>query len=725
MYDHRYRKVLPLSDGAKKNGGSYTVQVSTSGDGSNAGINATLVGDVQFTMTQTPSSFRPMDASDPASNCPALGPGNQASDDCHIFYQLGIVWPSQGEMVPARPPLWSPRAGQHRPPLSSSSGSAALATIAPYSSRRISVPALGVRQGGTQSSTRPRPAATARGRGTVPRDDEYGDLTTTYNLTLSLPTAAPGAPAAAWLPGTSTNYTPPDRDPAEPDYVFDNDTGGLTDSYVDLNGWGYTTVVTSRDFGGVAELRATATVQGMTFDVNVVDSSGNLVKAPTDSPMRLCGTDFAQHPYASLPVDQDCNGIADSWEGQYTNPPGGHLDPNADNEPGYTPTSPKGDGWSVHDEYRGFHYVADDGATVKWTSTDPVSKFDVFFWDTSVVPNRQPRNTIYSFTQALRAILCLQGSADEMAQGAGAANCANGVNEADAQLGIGANPLTYLYRRVNPQQANAATPADATNGVAPFNANSLTAQADSTKYHYVAVYNSVLQPPWLLNLPGDYSIVDIVTGTRSAFSLVLGQTQNLGSCATLGTSACKERIDIDTKAITTFLSDPPLRSFPQPTLLAEVVAHETGHLFGRLHTIRPNCCAYGPAASEFNFTFSNNNKSTSNTIDLLLQQPYRFNRLMVPPENVKSSSGKFSSPTEGGSGKKTLGSGYYPSGTYLYPYQVTNSIAIDQNGSPAVWVQTQLQKLMDWAPYLYLQTPAQWQFSADDLSKLCAKVPCK
>jgi hypothetical protein len=103
--------------------------------------------------------------------------------------------------------------------------------------------------------------------------------------------------------------------------------------------------------------------------------------------------------------------------------------------------------------------------------------------------------------------------------------------------------------------------------------------------------------------------------------------------------------------------------------------------------------------------------------------------LAVPVATTKvlgfSPSGALSSPKEGGSGKKTLASGYYPSGTYLYPYQVTNSVAVDQNGSPAVWVQTQLQKLMDWAPYLYLQTPAQWQFFTDDLDKLCAKVPCK
>ncbi len=497
--------------------------------------------------------------------------------------------------------------------------------------------------------------------------------------------------------------------------------------------------VTSQDFGGKAYLRTALTLApGVPpIYVEIVDANGQDVTPPADNAATkgTCGTDFTQGPFASLSVDQDCNGIADSWEDQnspQTDAQGVvlkdaqgnimHRAPDWDQEPGYLPTSPKGDGWSVHDEYRGFHYVADDGTTVKWVSTDPAHKVDVFFWDTSVVPNHQARNTTYSFTQALRGILCLQGSADEMARGTGAANCANGANEANAQLGVGANPLTYLYRRVNPQQAHAAYPDDAKQGVKPFNGNSATAQANNALYHYVVVYNSVLQAKDLLDAASAYNLVNIVTGKLSAFSLVFGLTQLLQSPPGSPLISMK-RIDVDTRAIMTFLSHPALRGFPQPTLLAEVVAHETGHLFGRLHSMRPSWLSYAAAATENNFTFPNNNNTTSKTIDVLLQQPYTFKTLKVPPEDVAFPDSTTSAGTEGGSGKKTLGSTYYPPGTYLYPFQVTNPNGVSNSDHP--WVQTQIHKLMDWMPYLYLQTPAQWQFDASDLAKLCAKVPCK
>jgi hypothetical protein len=429
LYDDRFYQVLPLSGDVMKNGGTVTIQVSTSGDGSDAGIYATLYGDIQFTMTQTPYSFRPMDASDPASNCPAFDPNNPVSDDCHIVYQLGILWPSQGEIVVARPPLVPLRRDQSRQQTSASSRSAALATLAPYSNRRMSRPTLSGGQGQARSATQSSPAATGRGRGTAPRDNEYGDLTTTYNLTLSLPTAAPGAPAAAWLPGTSTNYTPPGRDPAEPDYVFDNDTGGLTDSYVDLNGWGYTSVVTSQDFGGVAELRATATVQGMTFDVNVVDSNGNAVTAPADSATRLCGTDFAQHPYASLPVDQDCNGIADSWEQPYIpqfnsimrqcgRAPITAFKGDEDFEPTKnsdgTLSCTGGDGLTIRDEYRGFHTLVQTPSTgtwnLSWASTDPVNTQDTFYmadWNWPAVAATPPYGQAYASRPVVDSINAL------------------------------------------------------------------------------------------------------------------------------------------------------------------------------------------------------------------------------------------------------------------------------------------------------------------------------
>ena len=551
---------------------------------------------------------------------------------------------------------------------------------------------------------------------------------------------APGQ--TAWLPGNSTNNG---TDSASfPDYAFEAaENPGLPQPSADGTSLAnipltldnpLNVVVTSRDYGGSAILRGQVTMAGIVLDATVVDPT---TYATVAAPSCVSADDFAAHPFASLPVDWDCNGIADGWEdtnspqtdangNPVTDAQGNilHLPIDWDQEPGYTPDSPKGDGWSVHDEYRGFHFVADDGTTVKWISTDPVNKIDVFFWDDSVPPARPNRNITYSFTQALRTILCLQGSADEMAANAGAANCAHGINEANAQLGIGANPLRYLYRRVNPQQAQAKDSGDATKGVNRFNINSLTAQAGTSKYRYAAVYHDA---PGALNKRPLYNLVYIVTGKLSAFDMVFGETQ-LGqepvgaSCTAPGT--CTFRIDIDTKAITTFLSVPSLRSFPQPTLLAEVTAHETGHLFDRRHPVRPNCCDYGPTATENNFTFPNNKDTPSNTVNVLLEQPYTYHGFQVPPEDLCFPSGaQCFSGTEGGSGRKTQASGFYPPGTYLYPFQVKDpGTPVSTSDHP--WVQTQLQKLMDWMPYLNLQTPAQWQFAPADLNGLCARIPC-
>jgi hypothetical protein len=65
------------------------------------------------------------------------------------------------------------------------------------------------------------------------------------------------------------------------------------------------------------------------------------------------------------------------------------IDPTADNEAGYNGTT-VGDGYSVHDEYRGFHYIQDlvntgdpinPTGVVKWTSTDPGKMQDLYAFD--------------------------------------------------------------------------------------------------------------------------------------------------------------------------------------------------------------------------------------------------------------------------------------------------------------------------------------------------------
>jgi hypothetical protein len=51
---------------------------------------------------------------------------------------------------------------------------------------------------------------------------------------------------------------------------------------------------------------------GQTFDPDVVGDDGEDLTPPSC----VTASEFQSHPFASLPVDQDCNGIADSWEDQ-------------------------------------------------------------------------------------------------------------------------------------------------------------------------------------------------------------------------------------------------------------------------------------------------------------------------------------------------------------------------------------------------------------------------
>jgi hypothetical protein len=112
--------------------------------------------------------------------------------------------------------------------------------------------------------------------------------------------------------------------------------------------------VTSRDYGGTATLQAT------------VDPDGTA----TPAIVKETGLD-----YTNIPIDQDGNGIADSWEQMY----GGTLDPTADNEPGPTPDSPTGDGLNIFEEYRGLVVLQNGSNTL--LRSDPVNTRDVFFWD--------------------------------------------------------------------------------------------------------------------------------------------------------------------------------------------------------------------------------------------------------------------------------------------------------------------------------------------------------
>jgi hypothetical protein len=493
-------------------------------------VAAGVFGGTRFTLSQTESAFRPRDARDAAAQCGQADPasGRPLDRDCH-------------------PQFTATLAGLE------SYGPILAGAIAP-------------------------------------------------SIAFALTAATPLAAAGTWLQGTSTNYG---TDAAtDPDYMFEFDAQpaqskpllavqnllamqtnpGSIRTGADPNGAPSTTVsmpitVTSQDFGGKAYLRAALTLGpgAAAIDAEIVDPiTGKDVPAPVDNkPIGTCGTDFASHPFASLPVDQDCNGVADSWEGQYTNPPGGHLDPMADNEPGYDGTT-VGDGYSVHDEYRGFHYIQDtvdtadnDNPTgvVRWTSTDPVNMQDVFFWDSAVGPGpghgpatgpcNAPANSTLQpncITTALRTLL-----EPEM------------VNPQGRQF--------MRFWRVNALQAHATPSADPSLGVGWLNRNSITMPAAGASIlglgGYALVYGS--KPEELDGVSDCGASPPSLNGTYAQSNQFANNGESFVNIALPQIAACGY---IAQQA-------PGDGGYPQGTFLAEVVAHETGHRFGLFHTYRP------------------------------------------------------------------------------------------------------------------------------------------
>ena len=290
-------------------------------------------------MNQTPAASRPRDARDQAAHCTAPDQNGQTHDgDCHINYTAKFVCAEAG-----------PVAGRRTP------------------SRELAIPF----QPGAGSGSCPIPPAT-------------------FKFTL--------APQNAWLQGTSNDFGTDES--SDPDYIFER---GLVRGYtpplnIDLNlpqngGLSISTqgpvtslvqvTVSSRDFGGSGRLYGQASIQGRgIFDIDLVeslqpDASGRY--RDVLAPQGLCGDDFKRRPFASLPVDQNCNDIADSWEAGY----GGNLAATADTDQADNNGSTIGDGLNVFEEYRGFHYIdrASGSPVVRWTSTDPVRKLDLFFWD--------------------------------------------------------------------------------------------------------------------------------------------------------------------------------------------------------------------------------------------------------------------------------------------------------------------------------------------------------
>ncbi len=286
--------------------------------------------------------------------------------------------------------------------------------------------------------------------------------------------------------------------------------------------------ITSLDNAGTAQLKAeffpgTEANDGPGGDPTVkvqAEIKATEAGAPSNEPA------VASCQCASLPYDRDGNDIADSWEKEYARKAQvGDFFPNPrfDEEQGPGATTPRknrGDGFSVHDEYRGFHHILPGAAPgdYRWESTDPVDFKDVFIWDTS---------TDGKYWTAINSILKIRTSP------------------------------AMVYRKVDFDIANPVGPTFMS-GVKRFNRNG----------RFVAIRGFAIPIGHDASLNGPGAVCGSASGG------VFGNAGAIGmdSAAAVPTSTA---VRVDETFLGSCATPPAL--FPVDVLRAQVVAHEVSH----------------------------------------------------------------------------------------------------------------------------------------------------
>jgi hypothetical protein len=576
------------------------------------GVTVGLLGGTRFTLSQTQPSFRPRDARDPAAYCTqADATGQQHDGDCHPQFKVtltglesygpgwaGIISPSIAFTLTAATPL-------------AAAGTWLQGTSTNY---------------GTDAVT----------------DPDYifeASKQTAANLTVEGPlsmVANPGSFQTGTVYGT---------DPQKPD--------GVPSPTVSMP-----ITVTSQDFGGKAYLRAALTLGpgASAIDAEIVDPVTGLdVKAPVAG--TKCGTDFAAHPFASLPVDQDCNGIADSWEKPFAQALLGQdffPDPSADLDRGAlgkdTPLPQFGDGLSVHDEYRGFHVLDPQTGNAKWIATDP-GRPDLFYWDADHIGRTRSDRV---GTGVFNSILGATTSAFM------------DIHPVDALLSNGNRAAKDI------KEARA------------INKNTIYPQHKA----YAVIYVNKPLDPGKTGKSG--AAMDDYAFTNAGTPILIDKSQITS-----------------TEGKTWFQSG---------TLLAQTIAHETGHKLSRQHPLR--CAntpvAYDPSQAGF-LTVNQFMQNGAHLLDLYARyKVYSFNGIhkretAFPPGEYQIAE---SSET--------------PLPGTIVPPDWTYKIRAKPNGEernlPALTelaIQTQEGLMMDWTPDLTFTTPGTWNWASRDINALC------
>ncbi len=198
-------------------------------------------------------------------------------------------------------------------------------------------------------------------------------------------------------PGSSSNFTTPSTNGTPRDYQFDlsvnpgfaGDPANKREIKTAVPVLSAEVTVSSYDYGGIGVLRAKYRVGNHDYYASLVENDIDGVYAPSAP---NCAPDFQTRPYAQLPIDVDCNWIADDWEAPYATAAqlGAHFsDRYWDSEKTSNAASGviPGDGYGAYDEYRGFHTISETGTPVH-RRTDPL-KLTSFYHDKSSGPLKQ------------------------------------------------------------------------------------------------------------------------------------------------------------------------------------------------------------------------------------------------------------------------------------------------------------------------------------------------
>lgn len=415
--------------------------------------------------------------------------------------------------------------------------------------------------------------------------------------------------------------------------------------------------VTSVDYGGAAKLSATVNFNGIMLPVAVQNS----IEA-----------------FARIPNDSNCkNGIADSWQMQVT---GGArcLDPNEDNEEGWPGSTYRGDGYSAHDEYRGF--VVFDAAVANYvqTRTDPFITKDVFYLDNAAI------------APSLQAILAPQTAGP------------NGVCGQAANLNGVPCMLFHNtpFEMVGLDDANAPVTADTP--VRRFNRNS-TGPTIGKAIIYLAwdLGGNCAGPPPFTTVTGNAQSL-INDGTKP----ILIDNQNIADCAAAF-------------------------GYPQAVWRAQVVAHETGHKLTIWHPHReapwvafvdfsPASLANLPAAN-----YTSTAPALPPVTAYVWKASYIFGRFRFGAESPSTDGGLFTNGVTFDHPAIVFPAPPAPEAdNSVYSWNVPVALPLIAGTPGVMWLNIQELHIMDWSPRLTLVNMPDWTFMPRDILNMCLTIPC-